>query len=402
MKRSVMTSPARSDVLVVGAGPSGLRVAARLAAAGLSVRVFEKKPAVGENIVCTGIVGREVFERFGLDSGSVLREIRDVRLVSPFGTRLEYAHPRPFACVVDRERFDTSLAAAAEFAGAVLSTGCRVDDISVGAGDVRASVRADGRRTVHHSAAVAVIASGVDAVLQKKAGLSSPRDFLMGAQAEVPAFGADVTTVFFGRNVAPGAFAWSVPTGRTSRVGLLTRKDPRVYLRKLLEGVLGPQSPPAGELTLWTKPVAQGLLARTAGERVLSVGEAAGQMKTTTGGGISFGLLCADIAADEILECFRRSAFGAGSLARYETRWREAIRKEIVVGAQARRFCARLSDRQVEGLFHLARTDGIMPIIRETADFDWHSGLLLALLRRLSFMTTFRREIDTLGRGSFS
>jgi digeranylgeranylglycerophospholipid reductase len=402
MKKSVMTSSARSDVLVVGAGPSGLRVAARLAAAGLSVRVFEKKPAVGGNIVCTGIVGREAFDRFGLDTGSVIREIRDVRLVSPYGTRLEYAHSRPFACVVDRERFDKGLAGAAELAGAVLSTGCRVDDISVGPGEVRATVRTDGRRSVFHSAAVAVIASGVDAALQKKAGLSYPRDFLMGAQAEVPAFGPDVTTVFFGRNVAPGAFAWSVPAGRTARVGLLTRKEPRAYLRKLLENGLGPQSPPADGCTVRTKAVAQGLLARTAGERVLSVGEAAGQMKTTTGGGISFGLLCADIAADEILECFRRSAFGVGALARYESRWREAIRKEIVVGAQARKLCARLSDRQVEGLFHLARTDGIMPIIRETADFDWHSGLLLALLRRLSFMTAFRSVKDTLGRGSFS
>jgi digeranylgeranylglycerophospholipid reductase len=402
MRESLGPRPERSDVLVIGGGPSGLRVAARLASAGLVVRVFEKKPAVGGNVVCTGIIGRDVFERFGLDARAVVREIRDVRLVSPFGTVLEYSHPAPFACVVDREKFDGNLAASAESAGAVLSTGCRVDHISIGPHEVRAVVRARGGGFVQHSAAVAVIASGVDAALQKRAGLSSPRDFLMGAQAEIPASGPDVTTVFFGRNVAPGAFAWSVPAGATTRVGLLTGRDPKAYLQRLLEAGLAPREQTMPAPAVRTKAVAQGLLARTAGERVLSVGEAAGQMKTTTGGGISFGLLCADIASEEILECFHNSRFGPGALARYETRWRSAIQKEIVVGAQARRLCARLSDRQVEGLFHLARTDGIMPIIREKADFDAHSGLLLALLRRLSFMTVFRGVRDKLERATYS
>jgi digeranylgeranylglycerophospholipid reductase len=402
MSRSLKMTSERADVLVIGGGPSGLRVAGRLAAAGLAVRVFEKKAAVGTNVVCTGIVGRGVFARFGLDSGSIVREVRDVRLVSPFGTVVEYSHPRPFACVVDRERFDKNLAAAAESAGAVLSTGCRVDDLVVGPDGVRAVVRTGGGGSVHQSADVAVIASGVEAALQKRAGLSFPRDFLMAAQAEVRASGTGVTTVFFGRNVAPGAFAWSVPAGQTARVGLLTARDSGFYLRKLLENGHGPHLPPTGARAIRTKAVAQGLLARTAGERVLSVGEAAGQMKTTTGGGIGFGLLCADIASEEILECFRRSSFGAGALGRYESRWKGAIQKEIVLGARARKLCARLSDRQVEGLFQLARTDGIMPIIRETADFDSHSGLLLALLRRLSFMTAFKSLQDELENETFS
>jgi hypothetical protein len=59
--------------------------------------------------------------------------------------------------------------------------------------------------------------------------------------------------------------------------------------------------------------------------------------------------------------------------------------------------CARLSDGRIESLFHLAQTDGIVPIIREKADFDWHSGLIFALLQRLSFMKYFRDVKDRLG-----
>jgi len=132
------------------------------------------------------------------------------------------------------------------------------------------------------------------------------------------------------------------------------------------------------------------------------VGEAAGQTKTTTGGGISYGLACADLAADVILECFGRSSFGAAGLAEYERRWKTLLQKEIRVGHYTRRMCSRLSDGQVESLFHLARTDGIVPIIRDKADFDRHSGLIFALLERLSFMRFFRNVQDRIESGCLS
>jgi digeranylgeranylglycerophospholipid reductase len=396
IQRSTRTDR-RSDVLVIGAGPSGLRVAGRLAEAGLDVRVLERKPAVGRNVVCTGIVGLEVFGRFGLDQAPVIGEIRDVRLVSPFGTVVSYRHPRPFACVVDRERFDARIAQAAISAGAVLSLGARVDGLAVEPDGVRVTARENGEGHVHYRAAVAVIASGVDPGLAKLAGLGYPRSFLRGAQAEIPARDGEPTTIFVGRDVAPGAFAWSVPAGDKARVGLLAKKDAKALLARLMKA----NGLPEGE-AIRTRAVAQGLVSRTTGDRVLSVGEAAGQIKTTTGGGISYGLLCADLAAEAVRRSFERSSFGAAALAGYESGWRKALQKEIVIGHFARRMCARLSDGQVEGLFHLAQTDGIIPIIRERADFDWHSGLIFALLERLSFIRPFRVLKDSLGRGSLS
>jgi len=383
-----------ADVIVVGAGPSGLRTAARLAGAGLDVRVLEKKARVGAGVVCTGIVGREVFDDFGLDRGTVVEEMRTVRLVSPFATELVYTHPRPFACVVDRERFDGRLAEAAVAAGATVVCGARVDSVAVGPGGVEVAVRDGDGRPGKEGARLAVLATGVDYALQKKLGLSAPREFLSGAQVECAYPGAGTTTLFFGRDVAPGAFAWSVPAGPgRARVGVLTRKDPRSRLRNLIERSLG-GGDVREEGPIRTRPVAQGLLARTFGDRVLSVGEAAGQTKTTTGGGISYGLACADLAADTVLRCFARSSFGPADLAGYERRWKDLLRKEILVGHRTRRMCARLSDGRIESLFQLARTDGIVPIIRDTAEFDRHSGLIFALLQRLSFMKFFRDVKD--------
>jgi digeranylgeranylglycerophospholipid reductase len=388
----------RADVIVIGAGPSGLRTAARLAGAGLDVRVLEKKARVGAGIVCTGIVGKEVFDDFDLDRGSVVQELRTVRLVSPFETELLYEHPRSFACVVDREKFDRALAGTAAAAGATITCDAHVEDVTVGVDGVELTVREGDGGVTRRAAALAVLATGVDFGLQKKLGLSAPRDFLKGAQVECAFPGSDVTTLFFGRDVAPGAFAWSVPSGQgTARVGLLTQKDPKACLRRLLDRSFGGARGTAEESAIRTKPVAQGLLARTYGDRVLAVGEAAGQTKTTTGGGISYGLNCADVAADVVLQSFGRSSFGPADLAEYERRWKALLQKEILIGHYTRRMCARLSDGRIESLFQLARTDGIVPIIREKADFDWHSGLIFALLHRLSFMRFFRDVKDRLG-----
>ncbi len=393
----------KADVIVVGAGPSGLRTAARLAGAGLDVRVFDRKPRVGAGVVCTGIVGREVFDAYGLDRGSVVEEMQTVRLVSPFETELVYRHPRPFACVVDRERFDGRLAEMAAAAGAAVTCGVRVEDVSVRPDGVEVAARDGEGRPERLSASLAVLATGVDFALQRKLGLSAPREFLKGAQVEGAFPDAAQTTLFFGREIAPGAFAWSVPAGRgRARVGLLTHgKDAAACLRGLIGRRLGARGL-SDEGPVRTRPVAQGLLDRTFGERVLAVGEAAGQTKTTTGGGISYGLAGADLAAETVLECFARSSFGPGALAGYEGRWKDLLRKEILVGRCTRRMCARLSDGRIESLFQLARTDGIVPIIRATADFDRHSGLIFALLQRLSFMSFFRDVRDRLGPFSAS
>ena len=380
-----------SDVLIVGGGPSGLRLAARLAGAGLHVRLLEKKESIGSRVVCTGIIGKEVFDSFGLVRDSTLGELQAVRLVSPFGTSVVYRHPEPFAYVVDRERFDRNLAAGARERGADIELSVKAEDVIVSTDGVKIRAKeADGSRR-SYSARMAVLASGIDYGLQAKLGLGRPREFLNGAQVEIETPDPAAAAIFVGRDVAPGAFAWMVPSGPARfRVGLLTRREPQAYLARLV-GTIFPErfgnSAPPG---IRNKAIAQGLLSRTYGERVIAIGEAAGHVKTTTGGGVAYGLMGADIAADVIGGCFAGNSFMAKDLAGYEKAWRAAMKREIVLGRMARGVCARLTDAQMERIFYLAQTDGIIPIIREKGDFDWHGDLILALVKRLSFMKVFR------------
>jgi digeranylgeranylglycerophospholipid reductase len=370
------------DVAVVGGGPSGLQTARLLAERGLSVAVLERKPEIGADVICTGIIGREVFHEFGLTEDSVLRDMRSMRVVGPLGRSLPYEHPSAFAAVVDRGRFDRGLAAIAARAGAEIRTGLRVSSLAVTARGVRLRTKAEDGETASLSSAAVVLATGVQPELQSSLGLGAPRSFLRGVQAETAAAPEAGPAVFLGNGIAPGAFGWAVPTspGRM-KIGLLTDKDPLRGFARLLDVLRLDEGRAEAEAGLRIKPIAQGLVPRTSGERTLVVGEAAGQVKTTTGGGIYYGLLGARVASDILIRAFQAGDFRAAALAEYDRLWRAVLKREILIGHYARKVFAGLDDRQIEKLLDLARQDGIIPLVRARGHFDWQSGLLVELLR---------------------
>jgi flavin-dependent dehydrogenase len=124
-----------------------------------------------------------------------------------------------------------------------------------------------------------------------------------------------------------------------------------------------------------------GPIARTYSDRLLVVGDAAGLVKPTTGGGIYYGLLSASIAADTLATALRADVVDASALARYEARWKKRLGTELKWQLVLRRIAQRLSDADIDRLFDLARTDGVMPIVRRTATFNRHGDFIVALLK---------------------
>ena len=110
-----------------------------------------------------------------------------------------------------------------------------------------------------------------------------------------------------------------------------------------------------------------GPVPRTYADRVVAVGDAAGLVKPTTGGGIHYGLLSGSLAAEVLDDALRRDRLdAAGALARYERLWRRRLGQEIRVGLAFRRIAARLSDDSIDEIIELARVNGVMPLLQET------------------------------------
>jgi len=378
------------DVIVIGGGPSGLNSASLLAEKGLDVLLLEKKKEIGHRITCTGIVGKEAFEKFKLPASLAVSQIKDVRMISPFGSQIKYQHSDSFAYVVDRNIFDKTLADRAQANGSQIACDRQVNDIQPNNGHV--DVFSQGRmgERQHSSARLVIVATGVNQALNKKVGLGSARTLLNGVQAELEVSDSGVTTILFGNRIAPGVFAWAVPAGKTRmRIGLLTESDPRAYFKKLLRILLPDSDIKIDKNQIRFKSIVQGVQTKTYSDRILAVGEAAGQVKTTTGGGVYYGLLCSQLAVQTILENFPAATFSAENLAEYEKLWKKAILKEIVIGYYARKICAQLSDSQIEKLFVMAKNNGIFPYIREKGNFDFHGDLILNLAKKAPVLRSF-------------
>src|SRR6185295_17604134 len=94
------------DALIVGGGPGGLFMAARLAERGVRTLVCEEHSRVGDPVHCTGVLSADTFPRFNLPDSATLNHLTTARFVSPGGIPVEYATPTPLATVIDRPAFD--------------------------------------------------------------------------------------------------------------------------------------------------------------------------------------------------------------------------------------------------------------------------------------------------------
>jgi len=124
-----------------------------------------------------------------------------------------------------------------------------------------------------------------------------------------------------------------------------------------------------------------GAIDRTVGQRVMAIGDAAGLVKPTTGGGIYYSILSAALAADVASDALRRDRLDAATLSAYERAWRRQLDDEFRAQHALREVASQLSDEGIDHLFELAQTDGIMPIVRSTARFNRHRDLVWALFR---------------------
>jgi digeranylgeranylglycerophospholipid reductase len=380
------------DVIIVGGGPVGSRVAQQLVTGGHKILILEKKAQPGLKTACTGIIGMECISTFDIDDSVILKKVNSASLFSPEGRCLHVQREEPQACILHRPAFDRSLAQRAERAGAEYVFQSRAVGIKRKNDCVDVTVIRSNKEQ-NATAKVVVIACGFNPGLLQRVGLGAFKDFVIGAQAEVAVPDCTEVEVYFGK-VAPGFFAWLVPTqNNQARVGLLSRGNPGIYLKKWLDELAN-----CGRIKTVDVPISYGgipikPLSRTYSDRLIVVGDAAGQVKPVTGGGIYYGLLCADIAAGTLHRALEDSDLSARSLSRYERGWRKKLGREIRTGYWFRRLYERLSERQIERLFQLTKAGGIDEDLLKAEDvsFDWHGRTIMKLLK-------YRMITRTLGR----
>jgi digeranylgeranylglycerophospholipid reductase len=391
INRPVVSGPSRRecwDAVIVGAGPAGLMAARTLAAQGHAVAVLEEHPAIGYPVHCTGLVGIDAFDELTLPRGAIRTIVQSARFNGPDGSTVTIESDRIRAAVIDRGEFDAALAAEVSAAGAVVRLGARVSRIEVAADAVTVAVDHAENRDVLRARAC-VLACGASYRFNRRLGLSVPGHLVRTAQAEVPFSGDPQVDVYIGRDVAPQGFGWVVPFRRNAaawaRIGLMCAERAQPRFEAFVARVWRERGLDAPMPRPYLKALPLAPSARTYADRVLAVGDAAGIVKPTTGGGIYYGLLSGEVAGDVLMDGLHRDRLHADALRAYETRWIDRIGPDIRAGIAFRKLTSRLSDRAVNGLIELARVDGIVPLLKDVGNFNWHRRAVVELLRHAGF-----------------
>ena len=358
---------------MVGAGPAGNNTALSLASRGYGVTVIDARENIGDKL-CTGLVGEECFRRYPIDPALVYREISSARVIAPSSEVVRFETPRPVARVVNRVAYVTSFADRAREAGAKYLLGRRV--VRVEQHKDRVSVVTDDGVT---EARALVLAAGFGSQLNRQLGLGEASDYVVGVQALVETDGLDEVEVYLGRKVAPGFFAWLVPTRPGyALAGLLVRKNaPESFARFIAAREAdGKIKGPVDKPVCWGIPLRP--LRKTYADRVLVVGDAAGQVKPTTGGGIFYSLLASEIASEALDQALGEDKLSANRLRAYQKEWKRLLSNELEVGYSARRVFEFLGDSHISSLIHQASTNGFIAELANSPDvsFDWHSSMI--------------------------
>ena len=278
-----------TKVAIVGAGPAGSYCARLLAEQGFDVELFEEHKKIGLPVQCTGLVTKELLELVGLGK-FVVNELNRVKVVPPNGKATEI-QLKEF--VIDRQKFDSELARQAIKAGAKLNLGCRFVGLKNGAILLRQK-----NKIVRKKADIIIGADGPLSAVAKAAGLWRDRKFYFGQQATVKGkFDARKFMTYFGK-AAPDFFGWVVPESKSlARIGLASRSKARnlfgAFVKRFGGRLVARQ---AGLIPIYS-PLQQ-IEVRKSGLKIYLLGDAAGFVKATTGGGLIPGLKSAKILAD--------------------------------------------------------------------------------------------------------
>lgn len=382
-----------SELVIVGAGVAGASAALEAARHGMKVAVLEEHQKVGMPWHCSGHVGISTLSALGVDLPDQLiqNKVHGAIFFSPSGEIFRLRKRDPVTLVVDRSELDRYLISKAQDAGAELFLGWRAERAYYKSDHIALECRTNSEKT-EFGAQVIVDAEGASAQIPRVLGLPplGRRMIVNSAQALVKnaeGLERDSVEVFFGQRYSPGFFAWIIPLhDGLAKVGLAASgANPRQCLHDFMR----------------THPIASGKLAgseivdgpvfhpipvggpikHTYAERLMVAGDAAGQVKATTGGGIVFGIICGVLAARTANEASEAGNFSKRFLSRYEARWKAQIGFDLIAMNAIRRMLFRMPDSQIDRLIGLATKLDLSEVLEQTSDIDFQGRTLFRLSR---------------------
>ena len=390
------------DFVVIGAGPVGSLLAQRLTQGGASVLIIEEHAQIGRPFQCAGLVNPEAMEIVGLHD-TVLTPIWGARIHGPSGEVVSIGSTDTVRTwSVCRKLFDESILESAVDSGADLWLSS--SPISAEQDDSEVSIKIstpDGEKTVICSMLCG--ADGAHSWVRRRFRMGRPKEMIVGFQIEVSGYVGEEgkLDMYTGSEIAPGFFAWAIPSGDTTRIGvwskaeLLEGKSPEQLLKTLMyNSQWSHRFSDCREVGRFCGPVPSGLVKRPLKGRVMLFGDAAGLCKPTTGGGIGPGFKHVETMISDLL----RRVEGELTQVQLDSIVAEkhkSIRKDQGRAKALRdAFLTQMGDEELDQVFSVWSKPEVTELINEVGEIENPIPLGIRMLREVpEFKSLARRAV---------
>jgi digeranylgeranylglycerophospholipid reductase len=294
------------DIITVGAGPAGSYFSGLASKNGFKVLQLDLKSEVGIPNHCSGLVNKRIIKYSGEEL--IIDKPESATIYTPQGC-IELKNKD--MVVIDRIGLDKKLSKEAVEAGTTLSLNSRFIEFKIENNAITVYYQNRGKLN-KASANILVGADGPASNVRKKLGVAEPI-LLPSIQFDLKKLDSNVK-IWLDRRKIKDFFAWEVPQGATSEVGISGRHSinfpyellnnyPKIEIIKRRGGVI-----PIGKSVLG----AQG---------IYLIGDAAVANKATTGGGL--------LGAFKSAEYLMQSLYKEDTLMSYKKLWNSGFGRDI-------------------------------------------------------------------------
>ena len=381
------------DVVIVGAGPAGGRVATHFSQRGHSVLMLEEHEEIGRPFQCAGLVTPNAMKEVGLFH-SVLEEIDGALIHGPSGTLVPVGTDNKIRTyVVCRKIFDQGVVKQALEAGANLWLDAQPISSQINEDKVLLTVKKGGE--IHEiSSSLLIGCDGAHSWTRRHFKMGRPKELMIGFQAEVVGYENRERwlEMFSGSEIAPGFFAWVIPSGNhTNRIGLWStakrlngRSIEQCYDNLLEHPLWKDRFSDVTETARYCGPVPSGMVKTPYKDRVILIGDAAGMAKPTTGGGIGPAFEQISGIIERLSDAVNKNQLDKKTLHKICSKHFAKMRKEQNRARALRNLLVSdCSDEELDNHFNSFANPEIIELINKVGDIEKPVPLGMALLRKV-------------------
>ena len=353
------------DVVIAGGSISGLLTAREIARNGNSVLVLEEGFEIGTPDHCGGLVSKTALNNLGINPSQKTFDstINSAQIFSPSGKNIRINSKNQNVIVVSRRELDKQAALQAQKLGAEIMVNTsymkKTDSgVKTSIGNINCKVVVDCRGVN------SLLNNDRDGVLQS-AQYEVYGDWIQDGQVEV----------YIDQKKYPEFFGWIIPSGNgIGKVGVAGKE---INVSKTMENLLSSKGNHSIIRKIYAPIWIKGPIKKFTSENLVIVGDAAGQAKPTTAGGIYSCGMGGIIAGKTIAKFLETKQIT--DLDEYQKIWINKFGKEFEKQTIARKLLRRLDNDSIDKLFNQI-TPEIIKEISEKDDFDFHTGSIIKML----------------------